>query len=306
MTKKFSKLDWIEKLTATREVPDPVFRTAIALAGTANSSDGKNAHPGRLLLASMRALHPNSIDNHLRLLRELGWIERTAKGSNSGRRKLADVYRLRYPSTEGSVSAHGVVTEDSLRTPDTVATPSRHSREDSGGVESRVGSSEVAVGSSEVLAQNDPWEVPNTHNEEVNTHNLSCDLPGVTPPGPKKTSRSVVAVAPTLHPAPLPPTFTPTWSHKVQAKDRWLDLEQTLEEFKAQMAHVRRRDWNSTFSAYIREAEDGSQYDRFPAGDLIDEGSGWCCNDCKNELPTTFKCIYCNIQYNDPTTTQGA
>lgn len=69
-------------------------------------------HPGRDLLSERLGLSTRTVDRSLASLRESGWIVRVRRGSDNGRRKIADTYRLAYPDRDGADAPGPVVTHD--------------------------------------------------------------------------------------------------------------------------------------------------------------------------------------------------
>lgn len=65
--------------------------------------DGDNAHPGVDRLAADCEADERTIRRHLTRLLELGLIERTFSGSQAGRRRLADCYRLTLPPNPAGI-----------------------------------------------------------------------------------------------------------------------------------------------------------------------------------------------------------
>jgi len=101
----------------------------------------------------------------------------------------------------------------------------------------------------------------------------------------------------TSTPESLSREWQPNKSHEVQAKKLGLDLVEIVRDFRAQMANVRRKDWAKTFSAYLKAADEGSQYDHFPMGDLDAEATGYICSQCQDWLPKSLYCDACEVQY---------
>lgn len=75
-------------------------------------SDGSSARPGVQQLAVSTSLSDRAVRAGLQELRDAGLIERTVRGSNLGRRAVADVYRLTLPDA-GSPAPTAAVPERS-------------------------------------------------------------------------------------------------------------------------------------------------------------------------------------------------
>lgn len=91
---------WLTAIRAATDLPDKTFRVALLVASFASRKTGTGAHPGRKQLADLAGLSERRVSDHLKALRDLGWIVRTRKGSTSERRKFADEYRLAVPEVE--------------------------------------------------------------------------------------------------------------------------------------------------------------------------------------------------------------
>ncbi len=63
------------------------------------SRDGSNAHPGvARLMADCGIRSDKTVRSHLKVLTELGWIDRVFRGSSTGRKALSDEYALTAPA----------------------------------------------------------------------------------------------------------------------------------------------------------------------------------------------------------------
>lgn len=94
------RVDRFEFERAIRALPlrPPVRKLIALLLGTYADKDGSNIHPGEDRLAAEAGITARAARGHLAALRALGLIERTFIGSQSGRKRLADVYELALPA----------------------------------------------------------------------------------------------------------------------------------------------------------------------------------------------------------------
>lgn len=76
----------------------PTAKAVAVVLSTYSNLDGSNIFPGRLRLAAVLEKSPSTVDRALKLLRDIGLIERVSEGSYYGRRAVADRYRLTIPS----------------------------------------------------------------------------------------------------------------------------------------------------------------------------------------------------------------
>lgn len=61
------------------------------------TSDGANSHPGTQTIADNLGISVRSVVTHTKILRDGGWVVRTAKANaKDGRRKYADSYALSF------------------------------------------------------------------------------------------------------------------------------------------------------------------------------------------------------------------
>src|SRR5665647_636709 len=77
---------------------DPSTKLVALVLATYANKDGTQVRPGRKRLAAVTCLSVRTVDRHLDELRSLNFLDRMAKGSNTGTRDLADVYRLTIPT----------------------------------------------------------------------------------------------------------------------------------------------------------------------------------------------------------------
>jgi hypothetical protein len=92
------RFEW-ERAVRALPIRPPVRKLVGLMLATYANKDGSNAHPGEDRLAADCGLTERAVRGHLAALRDdLGLIERTYRGSQSGRRKLADEYALRVPA----------------------------------------------------------------------------------------------------------------------------------------------------------------------------------------------------------------
>lgn len=90
------RFEW-ERIVRRIRMPLSVKGIAFVLASY-GQADGTRIRPGRQRLANVCDVTPRSITRSLVQLRELGLIDRISMGSNSGRGKRTDEYRLTIPS----------------------------------------------------------------------------------------------------------------------------------------------------------------------------------------------------------------
>jgi hypothetical protein len=99
------RFEW-EKALGKSHLPAGARAAGRALAEFANSTTGGNCHPGIDKLAEKVGVDRRTIIRNLAILRDQGWIERTARGGagpgrgHAGKSGTADTYRLVIPSAE--------------------------------------------------------------------------------------------------------------------------------------------------------------------------------------------------------------
>lgn len=106
------RFEW-EKALGKSHLPAGARAAGRALAEFANSTTGGNCHPGIDKLAEKVGVDRRTIIRNLAILRDQGWIERTARGGvgpgrgHTGKSGTADTYRLVIPSAERHQNAPG-------------------------------------------------------------------------------------------------------------------------------------------------------------------------------------------------------
>ncbi|MDP9397692.1 MAG: helix-turn-helix domain-containing protein [Actinomycetota bacterium] len=90
------RFEW-ERIVRRAKI-DPTAKYVGMVLATYANRDGTKAHPGRTRLAAVTGKSERTVDRALDLLRELGLLQRTTRGSSAGRQGLADVYRLTIPA----------------------------------------------------------------------------------------------------------------------------------------------------------------------------------------------------------------
>ena len=86
------RFSWERQILATPLHPTTKL-VALALAVYGNKQ-GVNCHPGNKALAKALGLSERTVERHLGILRDVGLVARTFRGSAAGRQRLADVYQL--------------------------------------------------------------------------------------------------------------------------------------------------------------------------------------------------------------------
>ncbi|WP_324650991.1 helix-turn-helix domain-containing protein [Georgenia sp. H159] len=266
-----TKLGWQKALRGADLTPTEYM--VLSTLATYTDRHMQNAHPGWTRLVADTHLDLRTIKRAATSLIDKGYLILVEAGGNQVRKGAANVYAVTLPKgdiqwppsggldSDGSVSTHGGLTEYEVE-----GVHPMHPRGTSGAAEG-------------------------VH--PVPPHQVLTS-------GPSSSSTSVTAYAATATPIGLPNSWHPTHSHLVQAENLGVDLSDATDEFTLQMAHEKRKDWNRTFSEYLKACEIGTQYDSFPIGLLDDESTGYSCTQCGNSLPTTFRCRVCDIQFKEP------
>ena len=103
---KDDQFEWHRQLVRDGNLTPTERLVALALWDHYDPKRDEAVYPGRLRLADELNLSPSTIDRALKALRGSGWITRVRRGSSGGRRRLADEYRLTYPSRSRMKSTH--------------------------------------------------------------------------------------------------------------------------------------------------------------------------------------------------------
>lgn len=91
------RFEW-ERAIRVLDLRPPTRKLVALMVATYADKDGGNAHPGEDRLAAECGITARAVRGHLEALRQVGLLERTFRGSSSGRRKLADCYALNMPA----------------------------------------------------------------------------------------------------------------------------------------------------------------------------------------------------------------
>lgn len=268
MATPLTKLGWQKALRGAPLTPTEYM--VLSTMATYTDQHMQNAHPGWTRLVNDTRLDLRTIKKAATSLIGKGYLVLVQPGGNQYGKGSANVYAVTIPKGGTQCTPSGDLSEDSVST---------HGQVDPQGVH--------------------PVHARGTSGAGEGVHPVPPHQVLVS--GPTSVSTSVTAYAATATPIGLPPSWRPTYSHAVQAEKLGVDLSEAEREFPLQMAHEKRKDWNRTFSEYLKASEIGHQYDSFPEGSLWDDDtSGYSCTKCGNELPMTFHCRVCDIQYKEP------
>ena len=118
---KFSKLDYLDGLRGA-DLSAGEYRVLTTLLGYANSSDGKNAHPGVARLAGDCTMTERTVERHLKTLTAQGWLRQAKRGGRNG---SGDAWASSYELTTPATSTRQNCQDDTKSQPDNLSASTR-------------------------------------------------------------------------------------------------------------------------------------------------------------------------------------